>query len=52
MKYEEFLKGKEIVDNFSGFDPGRLNGRLFDFQTDIVRWGFPANDNSVARLPE
>ena len=38
MKYKDFLKGKEIVCQFRGFDPGPLNNNLFDFQKDVVTW--------------
>lgn len=39
-KYEEFLKKKEIRAPYSGFDfsQGNMNGNLFDWQKDIVRW--------------
>ncbi len=39
MEYEEFLRRKELADEPAGFEPPkRLNGKLFPFQRDIVRW--------------
>lgn len=40
MEYLEFLKSKEIESIHAGFDFSieKLNGNLFDFQKDIVRW--------------
>ena len=38
MTYTEFLNGKRILDQPSGFDPGSLNDALFAFQRDIVSW--------------
>ena len=40
MKYEDFLKTKEIKSNESGFslDKRELNDSLFDWQKDIVVW--------------
>ena len=38
MDYDEFIKTKEFEDVRSGFDPGELNHKLFDFQKAIVRW--------------
>ena len=39
MKYKDFLKSKEIVDQDSGIgDPAGMNPLLFDWQADIVRW--------------
>ena len=36
--YEEFLASKRVIDQPTGFNPGELHERLFDFQRDIVRW--------------
>ena len=38
MKYNDFLGGKAIVDKQTGFDPGKLNPMLYDFQEAITRW--------------
>ncbi|HIJ58699.1 MAG TPA: helicase, partial [Deltaproteobacteria bacterium] len=38
MKYNEFLKSKELFDSDSGHEPKDLNPMLFDFQSDIVAW--------------
>lgn len=40
MDYEAFLKSKVIVAPESGFDvaPEEMNGKLFEWQRDIVRW--------------
>ena len=36
--YNEFLKGKRISIESSGFDATGISSRLFDFQRDIVKW--------------
>ena len=39
MQYEEFLQNKTVSDAPTGVQtPPQLNGLLFDFQRDIVRW--------------
>lgn len=38
MKYEEYLKRKEIVDLGSGFEPTEMNSNLFGFQKDVTVW--------------
>lgn len=39
MKYEEFIKSKEVFDAPTGLtDVPELNPMLFSFQKDIVRW--------------
>jgi len=38
LRYEEFLKTKNIDVKNSGFDPGPINQKLFNFQRDIARW--------------
>lgn len=38
MTYEQFLASKKVTDQPTGFDPGDINGDLFPFQRDIVRW--------------
>ena len=38
MKYQEFLKNKDIIDKQSGFVPESLNPMLYDFQSVIVKW--------------
>ena len=36
--YNEFLKGKRISIESSGFDAMDISDKLFDFQRDIVKW--------------
>lgn len=36
--YDEFLARKRVSFVASGFEPTGINGRLFDFQRDTVRW--------------
>jgi hypothetical protein len=36
--YSEFLSRKSVRAKPSGFSPGALNRKLFDWQADIVRW--------------
>lgn len=36
--YSEFLEGKRVTFEPSGFEPGELNPMLFDWQKDVVRW--------------
>lgn len=38
MEYLDFIKGKEIRYDGSGFEPTSENGKLFRWQSDIVRW--------------
>jgi superfamily II DNA or RNA helicase len=38
LKYEDFIKKKQVVDNPCGFNWENINPILFDFQKDIVRW--------------
>jgi hypothetical protein len=38
MNYEEFLAGKRLSDVPTGFDPGTITPKAFDFQQDIIRW--------------
>lgn len=38
MNYTEFLSGKLLESKSAGFTPDRINGMLFPFQRDIVRW--------------
>lgn len=37
--YEKFLKSKQVTISPSGFTPETLNSQLFEFQSDIDRWG-------------
>jgi superfamily II DNA or RNA helicase len=39
MKYDQFLKKKAFVDTPVGFSVDSVNDMLFDFQSDIVKWG-------------
>lgn len=38
MTYQEFIKGKQISAQSSGFEPNEINAKLFQWQSDIVRW--------------
>ena len=38
MKYEEFLKSKQIITQPSGFEPYPIKDGPFDWQCDIIRW--------------
>jgi len=40
LDYKQFIDGKRLIDKPTGIevDPRSLNGDLFDFQQDIVRW--------------
>lgn len=38
MNYEDFLKSKEIRYDSCGFEPETDNPKLFQWQSDIVRW--------------
>jgi hypothetical protein len=38
MKYQEFLKQKQIYFESIGFEPDEINPKLFPFQKAIVRW--------------
>lgn len=38
VKYESFLRSKEIVSSRCGFEPENLNPHLYDFQAAITRW--------------
>jgi len=38
LRYEEFLKEKEVIDRPSGFEPRRVRLPLYDFQSAIVSW--------------
>src|SRR5690349_7754366 len=36
--YEQFLRGKSVTDEPSGFEPRDVADWLFPFQQDITRW--------------
>lgn len=38
MNYDEYVDSKRIAVAPSGFEPGDLNPKLFDFQAAVVRW--------------
>jgi hypothetical protein len=38
MNYHEFLSRKSIIDVPTGLSVGTVNGKLFDWQADIVKW--------------
>ena len=38
MNYQDFIKGKEIKSISAGFEPSADNPKLFQWQSDIVRW--------------
>lgn len=39
IDYDQFLESKAIAAKSCGFEPSRLNPRLFQMQRDVVRWG-------------
>ena len=39
MTYQDFLQQKQIVNIPTGISVDKLNGKLFDWQADVVRWG-------------
>lgn len=38
MNYNDFLRSKQITTQSCGFEPTSVNPKLFDWQSDIVRW--------------
>jgi len=38
MQYNDFINSKKITIPDTGFEPGKLNKMLFDFQRDITLW--------------
>lgn len=38
MDYKEFLKSKEMKADAVGFEPAEINPKLFEWQSEIVRW--------------
>lgn len=38
MTYDEYVDSKRITVPSSGFEPGELNPKMFDYQRDITRW--------------
>lgn len=38
VDYDDFIAGKAFEDVRSGFEPGAINPKLFDFQKAIVTW--------------
>lgn len=38
MNYKEFLERKKLVIHATGFDSDKRNPKLFDWQSDIVKW--------------
>jgi superfamily II DNA or RNA helicase len=38
LNYKHFLHKKDIVSVQSGFEPQDINSKLYDFQSEIVRW--------------
>lgn len=47
MSYAEFLGGKAIADEPSGFAADVTNEGLFDWQREIVRWGLARGRSAV-----
>lgn len=49
MDYLEFIKKKGILLQSSGFDldVGELNGAMFEFQKDIVRWALKKGRSAI-----
>src|SRR5574344_528275 len=38
MNYKEFIKGKYLIAEKSGFEAKKINDILFDYQKDLVKW--------------
>lgn len=38
MDYDEFIRGKRLIDRPCGFEPGELNPKLMDWQTCVTAW--------------
>lgn len=47
MEYKKFLEGKQISTKPCGFESTELNPKLFDWQTDIVRWALRKGKSAV-----
>lgn len=47
MKYEDFLKSKEIRYDSCGFEPETDNPKLFQWQSDIVRWALMKGRSAI-----
>lgn len=47
MEYHEFLKTKEIKSDSSGFEPTSSNPKLFEWQSDIVRWALMKGRSAI-----
>lgn len=45
--YSDFLESKRHVVEPSGFEPGPINRKLYDFQADIVRWALRRGRSAV-----
>ena len=47
MEYEKFIVEKLKSDNTCGFDAGKINPMLFDFQRDIVIWALKLGKSAI-----
>lgn len=47
MNYEDFLKSKEIRYDSCGFEPETDNQKLFQWQSDIVRWALMKGRSAI-----
>ena len=47
MEYLEFLKTKEIKSDSNGFEPTSNNPKLFQWQSDIVRWALMKGRSAI-----
>ncbi len=47
MNYEDFLKSKEIRYDSCGFEPETDNPKLFQWQSDIVRWALMKGRSAI-----
>lgn len=47
MEYLEFLKTKEIKSDSYGFEPTSNNPKLFQWQSDIVRWSLMKGRSAI-----
>ena len=47
MKYNKFLQSKVLKVENIGFDVGKLNKNLFDFQKEVVRWALKKGKSAI-----
>ena len=47
MTYEQFLQSKQITTPSCGFEPNSVNPKLFEWQSDIVRWSLKKGKSCI-----